>query len=245
MRNVFILLLMLFAFTYSSNSQSLRIFLKLSDIYEFDTKFNKTDLVIDKKHLDNKGNEIIETSFNKLINHPYFDSVSYVFVSGNLYELIFIPKESNSLLTLLDNFYGERNSTSPDETLISYLTYDYLSMLFLPDEEYFPNGSFTITKTTSDLKESFLKNQAEKERLKRLIDKYGEEIANKIVSNHSFIGMTKEMLIEAWKEKPFKINTSVGSWGINEQVIYKIKLGDIEHDYYFYFENNSLTSWQY
>jgi hypothetical protein len=85
------------------------------------------------------------------------------------------------------------------------------------------------------------KRQAEqtavqKERRKKdLINKYGTEIATKILAGKIWLGMTSEMAKESWGS-PDKNNRTVGTWGVHEQWIYG--------DTYVYFENGILTSWQ-
>jgi hypothetical protein len=54
------------------------------------------------------------------------------------------------------------------------------------------------------------------------------------------IGMTKEELIHLIG-KPTEINTSTGSWGIHEQLVYD---KDGEKTKYYYIENGNLVSYQ-
>jgi hypothetical protein len=77
-----------------------------------------------------------------------------------------------------------------------------------------------------------------KKRRAALTEKYGsQEIAEKIMANKIWLGMTDKMARESWGN-PNEINRSVGSWGVHEQWVYKKK------DTYLYFENGLLTSWQ-
>ena len=73
-------------------------------------------------------------------------------------------------------------------------------------------------------------------RKKKLTEKYGESIAQKIVSESIWIGMTSEMAIESWG-RPKDINRTVTQYGTSEQWIYSSKN-------YLYFENGKLTAWQ-
>ena len=85
-----------------------------------------------------------------------------------------------------------------------------------------------------------VKKQEEKEIAERknyLIKAFGNRITNKILDKKIWIGMSKKMTTESWG-KPNDINKTVGSWGVHEQWIYSDK------DYYLYFENGILTSWQ-
>ena len=77
-------------------------------------------------------------------------------------------------------------------------------------------------------------------RKKKLVTKYGQQIANKIISKKIWLGMTDDMAIESWGY-PHDKNSSVGSWGVNEQWVY----GKIKNRKYLYFENGKLTSYSY
>jgi len=56
------------------------------------------------------------------------------------------------------------------------------------------------------------------------------------------LGMTAEMALASWG-KPSDINRSVGSWGVNEQWVYRALIAPYSTRY-IYFENGVLTSWQ-
>jgi hypothetical protein len=74
-------------------------------------------------------------------------------------------------------------------------------------------------------------------RKERLSKKYGTEIANKILNESIWLGMTDAMALESWGV-PDANNRSVGSWGVHEQWVYRKKNTNL------YFENGKLTSWQ-
>ena len=74
-----------------------------------------------------------------------------------------------------------------------------------------------------------------KEKKDRLIKKFGKENGEKINSGDYWIGMTKDMAIESLGN-PETVNSTVGSWGINEQWVY--------YSLYLYFDNGVLTSYQ-
>jgi len=76
------------------------------------------------------------------------------------------------------------------------------------------------------------------ERRKKLATKYGQLIADKIISRKIWLGMTDDMAIES-RGYPQDNNRSVGSWGVKEQWVY----GGISNRIYLYFENGILTSW--
>jgi len=69
---------------------------------------------------------------------------------------------------------------------------------------------------------------------------YSDSTINNILNGTVRIGMTEEQVIYSWG-RPDDINRSVGSWGVDEQWIYR--RGDIKSQY-LYFENGKLTSWQ-
>lgn len=78
--------------------------------------------------------------------------------------------------------------------------------------------------------------EANKKRKKILISKYGEYAASAIIKGSVYIGMTKEMALEAWG-KPQDVNTTTTKYSIREQWVY----GDGN---YLYFENGKLTAIQ-
>ncbi len=69
----------------------------------------------------------------------------------------------------------------------------------------------------------------------RNIKKYGKTLYEKLKKGYYWIGMTDKMAIIALG-LPDDINRSVGSWGIQEQWVYK--------GAYYYFENGKLKSYQ-
>lgn len=70
---------------------------------------------------------------------------------------------------------------------------------------------------------------------KKYEKKYGKEVYKKLKNGYYWIGMNMEMATISLGS-PFKINKSVGSWGIHEQWVYK--------NLYLYFENGKLKSYQ-
>ena len=65
--------------------------------------------------------------------------------------------------------------------------------------------------------------------------------AQQIAKGTIWIGMTKEQAIASWGQ-PRDVNRTGSSFGISEQWCYG-EYGEIP-DYYLYFENGILTSWQ-
>lgn len=79
------------------------------------------------------------------------------------------------------------------------------------------------------------RNERANERRKELISKYGEEIGIKVYNGEIFIGMTKQMCLDA-KGSPQRINTTTSVYGKREQWVY--------YGEYLYFENGILTTIQ-
>lgn len=84
--------------------------------------------------------------------------------------------------------------------------------------------------------ERLLEIEKSNPKLAKLIRRFGEENAYKILKNEFWIGMTQNMAIESLG-KPNDINSSKGSWGTHEQWVYRNGL-------YLYFEDGILTSYQ-
>lgn len=74
------------------------------------------------------------------------------------------------------------------------------------------------------------------DRRKRILDKYGSEVGEKILNGFIWIGMTSSMVIDS-RGRPKDNNKSVGSWGVHEQWIY-------DNNVYLYIKNGKLSSWQ-
>jgi uncharacterized Fe-S center protein len=74
------------------------------------------------------------------------------------------------------------------------------------------------------------------ERLAALRAKWGEEIAKDIVSEKISVGMTADMVREAWG-KPKRINTTTTATGTREQWVYGV-------GQYVYFEGGKCTAIQ-
>jgi len=95
-----------------------------------------------------------------------------------------------------------------------------------------------MAKKMEDLyteKEKATINKLVQEKKDRLIKKFGKENGEKINSGYYWIGMTKDMAIESLGN-PETVNSSLGSWGVNEQWVY--------YSLYLYFDNGVLTSYQ-
>lgn len=68
-----------------------------------------------------------------------------------------------------------------------------------------------------------------------------QEMAENVLMSNVVIGMNKEQ-VSAILGDPDDINTTVGSWGTNEQWVYAYE--EIDEADYYYFENGILTSYQ-
>ena len=80
-------------------------------------------------------------------------------------------------------------------------------------------------------------SQELQDRPNKLMKKYGEKIAQKILNGRVEIGMTADMCIEAWG-KPDRVNTTIIVGLKSEQWVYGIT-------HFLYFENGVLTGIQY
>lgn len=75
-------------------------------------------------------------------------------------------------------------------------------------------------------------------------EKWGTNILKAIEYHRFVIGMTEEQAILS-VGRPNEINRSVGSWGVHEQWVYRnCRIGGGLRNFYLYFENGKLTSWQ-
>jgi hypothetical protein len=85
-------------------------------------------------------------------------------------------------------------------------------------------------------KDKLVREEKEKQRRIKLIEKYGYKNGEYIFIHQVKIGWTKEMCIDAWG-KPIDINKTTVSNGIHEQWVYSLKK-------YLYFDNGILTAIQ-
>jgi hypothetical protein len=86
------------------------------------------------------------------------------------------------------------------------------------------------------IERSFKREEVEETKLKKLYEKkYGSIIYQKLKKGYYWLGMNQEMATISLGS-PNKINSTVGSWGTNEQWVYD--------GMYLYFENGKLTSYQ-
>lgn len=81
-------------------------------------------------------------------------------------------------------------------------------------------------------KEEEKRSIAEKQ---KLIKKYGQNTYNELMSGKIWLGMTDSMAVIS-VGNPKEVNRTVGSWGVHEQWVYT--------NFYLYFENGKLTSYQ-
>jgi len=70
---------------------------------------------------------------------------------------------------------------------------------------------------------------------RRMIKKYGKEVAGRLAAERIWKGMTENMLLEIWG-KPDKITSKKEKWGIFNQYYY----GKIT----FFFKNKKLIDWE-
>lgn len=155
-------------------------------------------------------------------------------------------QEENGIPVLINQFGGIlRNKPSGDE-ISKIPTGDTVFVFNWYEEPYFKVSykgkigfiSYASLTENKKIKELVYKDLVkENPRLARLTQKYGKEIAKKLINGEYWIGMTTAMATESLGS-PDDVNKSTGSWGIHEQWVYdKKKL-------YLYFENGKLSSFQ-
>lgn len=127
------------------------------------------------------------------------------------------------------SFSGDVIGYIPNNKVIK--VYDYYNNYWLVEKDSIKGYTNELYITVNiDMKK--IKKKHDKIEIK---EKYGKAIADKIYNQKIWKGMTTEMA-KLSIGRPMKINKSTGSWGVNEQWVYKNK--------YLYFENGKLTSWQ-
>ena len=80
-----------------------------------------------------------------------------------------------------------------------------------------------------------LEKKERQEYERKVILEYGSEIGQQLLDGYYWIGMTGDMALVSLGN-PWRINKSVGSWGVHEQWVYSST--------YLYFENGILDSYQ-
>ena len=85
-------------------------------------------------------------------------------------------------------------------------------------------------------KKEFEQKEAEDERAWKQQMLRLSKLRDSVSAKNIRLGMTVEQ-VRAKFEPPKDINRNVGPWGVHEQWVY-------QNDYYLYFENGILTSWQ-
>jgi len=75
-----------------------------------------------------------------------------------------------------------------------------------------------------------------KKKKKTLLEKYSEDIVDKIIGEKLWIGMTTEMARDTFG-KPDKVNTAVRSQGVHEEWIY------LHYQTCLLFDSGKLSSW--
>lgn len=81
------------------------------------------------------------------------------------------------------------------------------------------------------------------ERFETLSKKYGKANAKLIIERRVKLGWSEEMCRESWGS-PSDINTTTGSWGVHEQWVYEVSYEDYYNMRCLYFENGVLTTIQ-
>ena len=127
------------------------------------------------------------------------------------------------------DLFGDIIGYIPKGQLIK--VYDYFDTYWLIEKDSI-KGYTSEIYLVNNQKMNKIKKNHDKDEIKK---KYGESVANKIFNHRIWIGMTAAMA-RLSIGSPMEINRTTGSWGVNEQWVYKNR--------YLYFENGKLTSWQ-
>lgn len=136
-----------------------------------------------------------------------------------------------TILDFFDNYWGVRHDS----------VYGYLHSVYLVNTDEMETIIYLHRQEIERINQAALESdKKEKELLQKefkdmLYNKFGSEVAKRLLKNQYWIGMTDEMALISLGS-PDKKNRSVGSWGIHEQWIYG--------DTYLYFENGVLNSYQ-
>lgn len=93
-----------------------------------------------------------------------------------------------------------------------------------------------LEKKDKNEKVKKIKLEKKKKRIEKMVKKYGNIIGKTIANWKISIGMTKEMVIDAWG-KPKDINKTITNYGTREQWVYGLSS-------YVYFENGKVITIQ-
>jgi len=225
MKRIFFIFLVIIQWsTYSQDISKIKT--KLDSLDRLKIELNKriSDINLEIKNVDNEINQLVKQL--TIIESEKTEQVSYLYTpsySMNLYE----QNENHAR--------GKAIITMPANQRVVVLGYDSISDHYkVKYQSYIGWGAAFQFKASSA--EYDKRIQENKMRVNELNKKYGSEIAQKVLDEKIWIGMTTDMAIESWG-KPSETNRDVGSWGVHEQWVY----GD---GVYLYFENGKLTSWQ-
>ncbi|MCU4177444.1 hypothetical protein [Carboxylicivirga sp. N1Y90] len=192
--------------------------------------------------------------FKKELNRYILDQTegeTYICISGT-----YIYKNSNGIGNLKKLSYGNKVKVlQADDKLFKVLFKGIEGYAFrdalISEVDYAKNQLVNKEKADKKRQEQLVlleqqkkreqdqlarQRQQKQNRKNRLIKKYGAIQGEKINNGSIWIGMSKEMVIDS-RGHPSKINRSVGTWGVHEQMIYN-------NDVYIYIENGILASWQ-
>lgn len=100
-----------------------------------------------------------------------------------------------------------------------------------------PSPSSSSNSTVTTQQEAPLTTQGKKIKAKH--PSWSNRICNTVAKKEIYVGMTAEQVKAAWG-KPYKINTTIGSYGNHEQWVMSDGIGSD----YVYFENGIMTSLQ-
>ena len=171
----------------------------------------------------------------QLINEEYAEAALYS-----------APTISGILLAVLMPWDTSSKTIVPKYPILAYvgLAGLYVSIGLSATDGYLTSKArHEVWEAETDRRSAERRKQREEAARNTILNdpRFSEQEKKAILAHEIFIGMSRDALIASWGE-PNDINTSVGSWGKHEQMVYP---GKSRHKHtYVYVENGTLTSWQ-
>lgn len=196
----------------------------------YQLKIDNIDVV-----LDSLTNELLKLKNSQILGENYFCSIKTNIVASPDKYIVVTKLPVNSKVKVIGQtekhfeiIYNEYTGWVNKSALVSEEEYNR-------KKEQSVFDSLTNVSKAEQNEKTVL--EREKNREKYLYTKYSKEIANRILQNKIWLGMTYDMALESIGQPSTK-NRSVGEWGIHEQWVYS------HSNLFLYFENGKLTSWQ-
>lgn len=172
-----------------------------------------------------------------------FDYLPYVEVGISNVDVF--PLKYGDGFTVAFYYFTEGKERFVEYDMIKYSTYKFLSDegLIKADKEYQEKIKVKLDKLAENTKKYGIKIAIAiyngglwtEEMIDKLINLYGIEEVEYVVSSEVHIGMSKDLCELSWG-KPDKINKTTYSFGVKEQWVYR------EKNAYLYFEDDKLTA---